>query len=433
MHLLRQNLALIERRWPELAQKLSAADLPGQLEPVHFKGVQTLVVDGIQLCSRYAPLHEARLQASLIPVGHEAVYVYGLANGDLIRELLARQEVTYLHLILLNTAIDRANFSFFDHSDWLVDPRVNILNAATEGELRLPFACAPAFLYLADDESSRLRDLLCLDLSTPYLRQYHRSQESEVQRQMYENETFIAKDGDVADLFNGDVSDFIVIAAAGPTLFDQLVWMKKHRDCFRLIAVDAAVRSLMAAELVPNYVLSVDSSSALFDLFFDGLDLLQLANTCLVYSPLVNRKILDAWPGKRLAAYANHPIYSDLDSRYPRGKLFSSGSVIHPAVDLAVKMRARNVVLVGADFSFTKGQSHVSGSRLQLEMKTNVNCWVLNSKGDRVPSSRNFVGYLRDLERYLAWHAEINFFNASPDGARIDAASSFDGETYPWQ
>jgi hypothetical protein len=250
---------------------------------------------------------------------------------------------------------------------------------------------------------------------------------------MYENETFIAKDGDVADLFNGDVSDFIVIAAAGPTLFDQLGWMKKHRDGFRLIAVDAAVRSLMAAELVPDYVLSVDSSPALFELFFDGLDLLQLANTCLVYSPLVNRKILDAWPGRRLVAYANQPIYSDLDSRYPRGKLFSSGSVIHPAVDLAVKMRARNVVLVGADFSFTKGQSHVSGSRLQLEMKTNVNCWVLNSKGDRVPSSRNFVGYLRDLERYLAWHAEINFFNASPDGARIDAASSFDGETYPWQ
>jgi hypothetical protein len=133
--LLPQNFVHINCRWPELLQKLFSVDLPDQLEHVYFGGVQTLVVNGIQLCSRYAPQHEARLQASLIPAGHEAVYVYGLANGDLIRELLARDEVIHLHLILLNTAIDRANFGFFDHSDWLVDSRVNILNAATEGEL----------------------------------------------------------------------------------------------------------------------------------------------------------------------------------------------------------------------------------------------------------------------------------------------------------
>ena len=391
-----------------------------------------MVIDGIQLYSRYAPQQEARLQASLIPQGHETVHVYGLANGDLIRELLARTEVTQLYLVLMNAAVDRANFMLLDHTDWLVDPRVCILNAAAERELKLPFACAPAFLYLADDDSSRLRDLIHLEISTPYLQQNHRSREAEIRPQLHDNEVFIASDNDVAELFSCGNRDFMVVAAAGPTLTDQLVWMKKQRSHFQLIAVDAAVRSLMAADLVPDYVLTMDSAPALFDLFLDGLDLAPLASTGLVYSPLVHRKILAAWPGKRFAVSINQPSYRDFDQKYPRGKLFSSGSVLHPAVDLAVKMGAKNVVLAGADFSFTKGQSHVAGSHLQLEVKTSVNCWVLNGHGKRVPSARNYVGYLRDLERYLAWCTGVRFFNASQEGAYIESTHYFDGENYPW-
>jgi hypothetical protein len=31
-----------------------------------------------------------------------------------------------------------------------------------------------------------------------------------------------------------------------------------------------------------------------------------------------------------------------------------------------------------------------------LAVKTSTNCWVLNGREDRVPSIRNYVGYLRD-------------------------------------
>lgn len=427
-----QNFALIDRRWPACAQKLRASVLPDRLEQVQQGDVQTLVIDGIQLHSRYAPLQEARRQAALIPQGHAVVHVYGLAHSDLIRELLARAEVTQLHLVLMNAAVDRVNFMLRDHTDWLADPRVCLFDAATEHELRLPFACAPAFLYLADDESARLRDLLHLELSTPYIRQNHKSQEAQCRVQLRDNEALVARDGDVADLFGAGTHDWTVVAAAGPTLHDQLGWMKQQRGCFQLIAVDAAVRSLMAAGLVPDHVLTMDSAPALFDLFLDGFDLAPLAGTGLVYSPLVHRKLLAAWPGKRFAVSINQPSYRDFDQKYPRGKLFSSGSVLHPAVDLAVKMGAKSIVLAGADFSFTKGQSHVAGSHLQLAVNTSVNCWVLNGHGERVPSARNYVGYLRDLERYLAWRTGVRFFNASQEGACIASTLAFDGEHHPW-
>jgi len=430
---LQHNLAHIEPRWPKLARELEKAELPTQVELVVSGPVQTLVIDGIQICSRYDRQRDARLQASLVPQGSEVAYIYGLDAGDLIRELLARHELKSLNLIPMNMAADKATFSFFDHQDWLTDPRVNILNIETEKELQLPFSCAPAFLYLADDSSARLRDLIYLELSTPYIKQQHSARQTEVLLQLDENESFVQVDRDVADLFDTGATENIVIAAAGPTLSDQLDWMKKHRDSFRLIAVDAAVRTLITAELIPDCILSVDSQPVLFELFFDGLDLNRLSNTSLVYFPVVNRKILNAWPGERFTAYSNHPIFSVMSARYPRGELFSSGSVIHPAIDLARKMGARRIILVGADFSFTKGQSHVAGSRHQLDIKTHSSCWVLNGLGERVPSSPNYVGYLRDLERYLARNTQIDFLNTSQEGALIEGTTFFNGGTDTWK
>lgn len=430
--MLTQNFSIIEQRWPELSHLLMDVDLPAQVELLTDSPEQTLVVDGIQISSRFDRMREARLQASLVPESSKVVTLYGLAMGDLIRIILARPELRQLNLVLMHRAADRANFGLVDHRDWLNDPRVNILNSETERELRIPFSCSPASLYLTDDHSARLRDLIYLELSTPYIRKQHSSREAEVLLQLDENEPYILRDYDVAELSDEAAVTTTVIAAAGPTLTDQLGWMKAQRDRFRLIAVDAAVRALLDVGITPDYVLSVDSSPALFDLFFEGLDIAALTNTRLVYFPLVNRKILEAWPGKRYVAYSRQPIFFALAEKYPRGTLFSSGSVIHPAVDLAIKMGTQKIIFTGADFSFTKDQSHVSGSHLQLDMKNNVNCWVLNSRGERVPSSQNYVGYLRDLERFLAWHKNVSFLNASHDGASIDGTSLFAEETYRW-
>ena len=41
-----------------------------------------------------------------------------------------------------------------------------------------------------------------------------------------------------------------------------------------------------------------------------------------------------------------------------QGQLYVGGSVIHPAVDLAVKMGAARITLFGADFAFPMNKTH---------------------------------------------------------------------------
>ena len=376
------------------------------------------MVNGIHLSSCYDRLREAQIQAELIPAESPQAYVYGLATGDLPQVLLDRPQLKQLTLVLMNLAVARASLSFFDHGCWLSDSRIILKTAEEETEVRSPFACAPACLYLADDKSARLRDLLQLELATPFIQRKHKWLEPKYLARLAENEALVARDADVAELFSRIPGQKIVIAGAGPSLANQYSWLREKRDQFLLIAVDTALRSLSAAGVVPDVVVSQDFSPTLFQNAFSGLPFNQFSHSILVYFPLVATKIPENWPGKRMVAYTQDAVYRDICEKYPRAELFSSGSVIHPAVDLAVKMGGKQLYLCGADFSFNKNQSHVSGAGVKIASNS-AREWVLNGRGEKVVTTPNFRGYLRDLERYIGLHPEVEFFNTSLEGAKI--------------
>ena len=142
----------------------------------------------------------------------------------------------------------------------------------------------------------------------------------------------------------------------------------------------------------------------------------------LVYFPMVSPEVLLAWQGPRYGAYSASPLYEEVRGLLPRGELFSSGSVLHPAVDLAVKMGAGRVTLLGTDFAFIGEETH-AGWPAGLLTPTNMPThWVLNGHGQRVTTLLNFRSYLCDLERFIARHPEVSFFNTCRDGAWIDGA-----------
>lgn len=417
-----QNIVIIEQRWPYLAEQISRAQMPAQVELVSAAPETTLVVDGIQLSSRYDRLREARLQASLVPAGSEIVHVYGLATGDLPRVLLDRKELKKLHVVVLSLAVARASLTYLEHSDWLDDPRVNLLTASSSSDLQLPFACASASLSLADNSGARMRDLLYLELATPYIGLQQASLRPAQEELIARNAEFIKQDESISSLFLSQRGKEVFIAAAGPTLPDSYQWLAAQRERFFLIAVDASVMPLAQAGFIPDLVISVDSAPQLFNLFFGEIKLSDFADVSLVYFPAVDNRLLEQWPGRRFLAFSQDKLYSDLAQKYPQGDLFSSGSVLHSATDLAVKMGAARIYFAGADFSFPKGQSHVEGCAAHIDVGNAglVSYWVLNGRGERVPSSQNFRGYLRDLERYLAWHPEVKFINCSSEGAKIE-------------
>ena len=128
-----------------------------------------------------------------------------------------------------------------------------------------------------------------------------------------------------------------------------------------------------------------------------------------------------------MCGYSASPIYATL-RQHSRAQLYVGGSVIHPAVDLAVKMGADRITLFGADFAFPMNKTHAGWSDGDLGPRVNLaRHWVLDGHGERVRTQLNFRSYLCELERYIAGHPEVRFFNSSRAGAMI-AGTQFNQE-----
>lgn len=417
---LEHNLSLIRQRWPALADTLGQGQEPLAVELLQGPGETTLVINGLQLGSAYDRRREAQHQAELIPDGSTRAWVYGFGLGDLPRQLLRRCALKELQVVILNPAVTWQSLAFFDQSDWLADPRVDLILGDLLIELQTPFAAVPPELLLAAEATARLRDLVFLELATPFIQARHSAADTAIQARLRENEDLLRQDGDVAELFGARSGQTIHVAAAGPTLSDHYPWLLQRRSEIFLLAVDTAVRPLAAAGIRPDLVVCVDGSRDEVLALFNGFDLASFIKTPLVYFPRVHRDVLTLWPGPRFASYAPSPIYRELARRFPRAQLFSSGSVLHPAVDLAVRMGAAQVVLLGADFAYPRGQSHVSGSAHARQRDDSVTGhWVLDGSGQRIATAPNLRGFLRDLETYIGRYPAIRFVNASKKGARI--------------
>ncbi len=417
--MLQHNLKIIGNRWPSLGKRLQ------QTSPCHYQvetdsPEETLFIDGIHLSSGYNRRAEAAVQAALIPVDTPKAWLYGFGTGDLAQLLLERKTLQRLMVVILNPQVALAALCNFDHSAWLSDPRVELL-IGTDETLGTPLAAVPACLQLADENSARLRDLVALELETPYLRSKHSVENPEINQRIKSNEPFIKNDGDVRQLFASNPGATIMVAAAGPSLGQNIARLMAHRDRCPLIAVNSALKPLAQAGITPDVAITIDADPKIQSCF-TGDNLQAFASVPMVYFPRVPQQVLTAWPGPRLTAYAEHSSYAEISQKYPRGKLFSSGSVLHPAVDLAVQMGAAEIILFGADLAFPGGQKYTQGAGWGETDQQSKRHWVLDGHGNRVDTIASFRAYLRDLESYIARQPHVRFYNCSRDGAAIQGA-----------
>lgn len=415
--LLRHHLAIIEQRWPQLAAHLTVAQL-GDLQVELCEGLSsTLLVNGIQLTSRHDRVKEAELQAATLP-DVPVLHLYGTGLGDLQKVLLTRPRLETLHVHIMHHNLFTLVLALLEHDEWLQDPRVELSLAADEQEIVLPFFALPSELELAEDAACRIRGRLISEILAGYTRQRFDPASPRILSRLAENISLVAKDGDVSSLFGSRPDSSALVIASGPTLAQHLPklagWLAHHPD-WLVICVDTALVSLRSYGLAPHLVISIDDALTPDRLPGAGLDTVPL-----VYAPMVPSDTLNAWPGPRLTTYSASPMYATLARKHPKGTLHQGGSVIHPTVDLAVQIGCAEVLLLGCDFAFPGGQTHAGWQDGALgPSASQALSWVVDGHGKRVSTNPNFTTYQIELERYMAAHPEVHFWNSSRDGAAL--------------
>jgi hypothetical protein len=415
LNTLERNLAVINQRWPKVFQQLNTVDLDNISVN---EEANTLVINNIQLTSNYDRIAEAKLQLTRIPLHSKKAFIYGPALGDTATLLLQRESLEKLHVSILNSAVFIHSLNVIDQQIWLNDNRTQLHLIETLDDVYSPFCANPAELILAQDSCAQLRDRVALELNHDYIQQKHANDKYTLQTPILKNIDFIKKDADISELPKPN-TERIYVVAAGPTLESHFNWLRENNPF--IIAVDAAVNPLITKGIMPNIIISIDE---LAYRLFSSVLMNSLKNIPLVYFPNVDSSLLSEWQGNRYCSYSRTQMYQGIPKVHKKTTLFSAGSVIHPAVDLAVYLQAKEVILLGADFSFTHNKSHANAnksnhSKISLEQAKH---WVINSHGEKVPTLANFKGYLRDLERFIKQNKQVKFFNGSSLGAKIEGA-----------
>lgn len=421
-----RNSAVLAERWPAVMQRLSGEDpssVPAQLLEGHGS---TLSVAGIQLTSRHDRLAEARIQADSLPAKSPVIHLYGTGLGDLQRVLLASDGLEQLHVHILNGALFALVMQLLEQNDWLSDPRVVLGYADARTEIQLPFFALPAELVLADDANARIRDRLVSEVHVDFNNQEFSPDNPENLRRLEQGRALLESDTDVAALFGTQAGRDVFVIATGPSLQQHLPRLSstfERADRPLFICVDTAYVPLRKQGIKPDLVVSIDHRITSRHLPAD-----ETQGVALVYLPRQDAAMLQAWQGPRYVGYSTSPVYSRIRQQVPRANLHVGGSVIHPAIDLAVKMGAARITLFGADFAFPGGKTHTGWQDGDLGPEMSIaRHWVLDGRGNKVKTQLNFRSYLIELERYIVQHPEVRFFNTSRDGALI-AGTEFDPE-----
>lgn len=414
------NIAVIQARWPGLMGRLLDEDLTAlQAGSDLVEGLEgTLRINGVQLTSRHGRVREAQVQADTLPVASPVITLYGCGLGDLQQVLLQRKRLRELRVRILNLGVFALVLHLLDQTAWLADPRVDLQQAGDEQTFSQPFFALPSELTLADDFNARIRDLLVREIHREYVNQAFDPNDPFWHERVQSNLDLLREDADVAELFGRYQGEEAFVFATGPTLehhFAKLRQIRAQAQRPLFITVDTALVPLLRQGIRPDLVVSIDANIS-----GKHLPVGDSAGIKLVYFPFLVNELLSAWQGKRYAAYSASPLLATARKSVGKAELYSAGSVIHPALDVAVRLGAARVTLFGADFSYPGEKTHAGWEDGALGQGYSMaRHWVLNGRGERVRTQLNFRSYLYGVIDYIAANPQVAFFNTSQEGAMI--------------
>lgn len=328
--------------------------------------------------------------------------------------------------MVMNPALFRLYAEYYELAPLLREQRValQLATATTQVHSSQPFVIAPSSLHFIHPACSQLYNDLSARLNAAFVRAGFQQQEGRNRQNVDQNRPFWSVDPPVAALYRQPIPPRIHLLAAGPTLDDHREELKAAAAAGEaIIAVNTALPTLIRAGIAPYAVLAIDSHPLLTVHFRDDAPL--LAATALVYFPIIDHEIVSRWRGRRFVAVANQELFHRLQLYTPERDLFTYGSVIHPALDLAVRCGATEIHLYGCDFGFFNQRTHVADNPLMESVKNPLD-WVMAGTGEQIPTLPNLKSYLSGMELYIARHPECRFINSDRRGAYIQGTSYAD-------
>lgn len=156
----------------------------------------------------------------------------------------------------------------------------------------------------------------------------------------------------------------IVVASGGPSLIKQLPTLKKVRNHIILIAAGSTINTLLAHQIEPDYVISIDGSEINYSQHFKHLN---LNKTQLFFSSTSQYKIQKHFSNTQFAFLdtRENKLQQYLVEYYSLHlpQILGGGSVANFSLSIARFLTTGPIALIGQDLAYTDGQTHAQGNK----------------------------------------------------------------------
>ena len=215
-----------------------------------------------------------------------------------------------------------------------------------------------------------------------------------------------------------------IIISAGPSLDDNIGFLKESKGKRGLIAVNTVLRRLVNEGISPDILVAADPFNELIK-HISGIEP-QTRSIILVADWLLNWNYASLYQGE--ICFVRTDASSKLTNSFiPNEPVWSaSGTVASLALETALYLGSRKVYLAGQDLAYPSGQKYARNMPHAEAPDAKWELQVPSVDGSMVDTSEAFDWFRKSLEHQIAMHPSVSFINLSRHGALIKGTVSPD-------
>ena len=220
-----------------------------------------------------------------------------------------------------------------------------------------------------------------------------------------------------------------LIISAGPSLANDIEKIKENKDKFITIAVGSVLRTLIKADIIPDFVTFADANYLMQHI--EGLES-YLPEINLVISSRADNSIFDKKFKSKLIYFSETDPLADwtnnIDSNINIGLYKSGGTVSIQSYYFAKAIGCSPIAFAGLDLAFIDNKIYADGTKLNYDKKGGIDLGystaytnkkiveVMGHNGKTVLTRDDYAIFIRHFEEFFASDDNSETINTSLNG-----------------
>lgn len=228
----------------------------------------------------------------------------------------------------------------------------------------------------------------------------------------------------ISELDVSQIKKDVIIIAGGPSVDDNMEFLRENQGKMTLIAVGTIFRKLVANNIIPDFVTALDPDPVIYKQF-EGLEEQKVP---ILLTMVTYWKIAAAYQGekyfiplKEMESMIGYPLGEEYEDTWSVGD-----TVTNIAIISAIKFGAENVYLVGVDMAYPGGITHAEGTAQRETKNVKGRIPMKDVNGGTVYTDKSLYIYHKQIEEFVRNAPKVAFYNMSQIGAYIAGTKSYE-------